>query len=266
MDVNLISALIVTTVAGASLMIGGLVALKIKKNIFQHILSFSGGIMLYVAFFVFMPSAYRGLLKGFSEYHSMLYANISFFVGLLATIPVDLILSYYNKRIKKKSAVSVFVNKDHEKELFLLIFLSITIHNFFEGIATFLSFYHNAYIAVFLILSIIAHNLPEGAVIASSIYQKTNNKKKAIWYCFFSGIAEPIGAIVAYFVIVSYFTPHTYALITAFLAGLLVNTSLNELLPGAYIKGDYKFSMNGIIAGMLFIFILTAVGYDYLNH
>ena len=163
-------------------------------------------------------------------------------------------------------SVSIFVEKDNHKELFLLIFLSITIHNFFEGVATFISFFGNPYIAVFLILSIIAHNLPEGAAIASSIFKKTNNKKKALLYCLFSGIAEPIGAVVAYFIIISYFSPPIYPLITAFLAGLLVNTALNELLPGANLHGHYKFSMNGIIVGMLFIFILTVFGYQYMNH
>ncbi|MEG1586597.1 MAG: ZIP family metal transporter [Bacteroidales bacterium] len=259
MDSKLLQAFLVALIAGLSLAIGGIFPLVLKykkKEILPFILSFTGGIMLYVAFVKFLPSSTYQLNLYYDASAAFRLSSIGFFVGLLITVPIDMVLAHVQKKIRKQKTVTSEIQQRRESELFFLIFLSITIHNFFEGIATFLTYFSEKIIAIPVILSIIAHNIPEGAVITMVIYKSSKSKKKAILFCLVTALAEPLGAIGAYLLLHETFTPAYLGIVKAFLAGLLVNTALDELIPGANQKGGHRLSIKGIIGGMLFIGIL----------
>lgn len=93
------------------------------------------------------------------------------------------------------------------------------------------------------------------------IFKKSKSRKRAILFCLITALAEPIGAIGTYFFLYETFTPLHLGIITAFLAGLLVNTALDELIPGADLKGSHTLSMKGMIGGMLFMGILLMVAH-----
>ena len=263
MNLTLIIAILITTIAGLSLVVGGYVSLRIKKDIFQHILSFAGGVMIYISVFSFIPSAMDRLREEYGVDKGFLLVNISFFAGLLATLPIDIIVTcLIKKKIRKRTKIP-FQKKDTNKNNLYFIFISITIHNFFEGVAAFITYFANPFLAIFIVLSIIFHNLPEGAAIATSIYKKSKSRRKALWFCLISALAEPIGAIVAYMIIAEYFIPQTFGIVKAFLAGLLINTALSELIPGANMKGNHRLSMRGIVLGMLCMGVLILL--DYLT-
>lgn len=259
MDTKLLQAFLVTFIAGISLAVGGIFPLVLKsrkKEILPFVLSFTGGIMLYVAFIKFLPASNLQLLEYYNATTAFQLSSISFFIGLLITVPADMVLAYFQKRFKKQQTISLATKKQHEYELFFLIFLSITIHNFFEGIATFLSYFNEKIIAIPVILSIIAHNIPEGAVISMVIFKKSKSKRKAILFCMITALAEPLGALGTYLFLQERLTPALLGVVKAFLAGLLVNTALDELIPGADMKGGHQLSIKGIIGGMLLIGIL----------
>lgn len=56
--------------------------------------------------------------------------------------------------------------------------LSIAIHNFPEGIATFTSALNSMEVAIPITFAIAIHNIPEGIAVSVPIYQATGNKKK----------------------------------------------------------------------------------------
>lgn len=259
MDTKLLQAFLVAGIAGLSLALGGFMALMfrhVKRDVLPLILSFTGGILLYVAFVKFLPAANLQLNEYYPNSYSFQLASVSFFVGLLITVPMDMVLVYYQNKVKRGKRLSRESLQFKEYQLYVLIFLSLTIHNFFEGIATFLSFFSEKVVAIPVILSIIAHNFPEGAVITMIIFKKTRNKQKAILFCLITALAEPLGALGTYLFLHESLIPRDLGIVKAFLAGLLVNTALDELLPGADFKGRHPLSMKGIIAGMLCIGVL----------
>ena len=76
------------------------------------------------------------------------------------------------------------------------------------------------------------------------------NCKKAFLYSFGSGLVEPLGAIVGYFLLATYLTPFVMGMLMAGVAGIMVFISLDQLLPAAHEYDDHRLSIYGVVCGM----------------
>jgi len=128
--------------------------------------------------------------------------------------------------------------------------LAIAIHNFPEGLATFIGALEDPTLGISIAIAIAIHNIPEGIAVAVPIYHASGSKKKAIGYTMLSGLAEPIGAIIGYVLLRSIFTETTFGLLFASVAGIMVYISLDELLPAAEKYGKHHLSISGLVLGM----------------
>ena len=112
--------------------------------------------------------------------------------------------------------------------------LAIGVHNFPEGLATFLATVDNISSGASLGLAIAIHNIPEGLCVAMPIYYATGNRWKAFGWSLVSGITEPIGGITGYAVLQSVFTPLVYGVVFSMVGGMMVFIVCHELLPAAH--------------------------------
>jgi ZIP family zinc transporter len=128
--------------------------------------------------------------------------------------------------------------------------LAIGIHNFPEGLATFVAGLQEPHLATAVAVAIAIHNIPEGIAVSLPIYYATGNKKKAFWLSFLSGISEPVGALIGYFIFFSFFNQTLFGVLFAAVAGIMVFISLDELLPSAREYGEHHLSIYGLILGM----------------
>lgn len=85
------------------------------------------------------------------------------------------------------------VNKAQLMRTALLTALAIGLHNFPEGLATFLATLADPALGVALAVAIAIHNVPEGVAVAMPIYYSTGSKWKGFMWASLSGISEPIG-------------------------------------------------------------------------
>ena len=95
-----------------------------------------------------------------------------------------------------------------------------------------------------------------GIAVAVPLYYGTGSRKKALFYSFLSGLAEPVGAAIAMFFLFHFLTPTVLAVLFASVAGIMVFISFDELLPMAERWGHHHISIMGIIAGMLLMAIV----------
>ena len=137
----------------------------------------------------------------------------------------------------------------------VLTALAIAIHNFPEGIATFLSALTYPALAVGVTVAIALHNIPEGISVYIPIYYATGNRKKAFMYSFLSGLSEPIGALVGYLILRPFLSETLYGILFAGVAGIMVFISLDELLPSAREYGETHLSIYGLVSGMVIMAI-----------
>ena len=133
--------------------------------------------------------------------------------------------------------------------------LALILHNFPEGIATFMSSYKDIELGLKLGLAIAFHNIPEGISIAVPIYYATKSKKNALSKTFLSGIAEPIGAILAFIFLSKYITDELISIILLLVGGIMITLAIEVILPKAKKYNLNKFLYLGLLIGIILILI-----------
>jgi ZIP family zinc transporter len=142
------------------------------------------------------------------------------------------------------------VDNDSLLRMGLFSALAIAIHNFPEGIATFMSAIQDPKLGISIAVAVAIHNIPEGIAVSIPVYYATGNRKKAFMYSFLSGLSEPLGAIVGFILLRRFISPSLFGIIFASVAGIMVYISLDELMPTAEKYGHHHISIYGLIAGM----------------
>lgn len=245
-------ALSLTIIAGLSTSIGGLLALNKKtrnNTFFSFALGLSAGVMIYVSFVEIFPKGKDALISQLGLEKGYLLATLAFFVGILVIGLIDfLVPSKINPHEVKDPSVS---NEKALMRMGLFSALAIAIHNFPEGLATFMAAFENPALGIGIGIAVAIHNIPEGISVALPIYQATQSKKKAFGYAFLSGLSEPIGALLGYFILRPYLSDTLLGLVFAFVAGIMVYISLDELLPTAEKYGKHHVVIFGVIMGMI---------------
>jgi ZIP family zinc transporter len=129
--------------------------------------------------------------------------------------------------------------------------LAIGIHNFPEGIATFIAGLTDPTLAIPIAVAIAIHNIPEGIAVSVPISYGTGSKKKGFFLSFLSGLAEPIGALLAWWFLMPFLDDNLFGFTFAAVAGIMVFISIDELLPTAREYGLHHHSVYGFLAGMV---------------
>ncbi|MBN1247193.1 MAG: zinc transporter ZupT [Anaerolineae bacterium] len=136
--------------------------------------------------------------------------------------------------------------------------LAIGIHNFPEGLATFLAALQDPAVGGAIAVAIALHNIPEGISVSVPIFYATGSRRKAFIYSVLSGLSEPIGAVIAYIALRlivggagGVMPPQVMGILFAGVAGVMVYISLDELLPTSRAYGKGHESLFGLVAGML---------------
>lgn len=255
---TIIFAFILTTIAGLSTGIGSLIALLAKRtntNFLSLSLGFSAGIMIFVSFMEMMPEALDNLTGIYGEKQGTLYLILAFFGGIAVINMIDFLIPESINPHEIQGVEDMNDKTQHMKRTGIVVALSVAIHNFPEGIATFTSALTSLDIAIPITAAIALHNIPEGIAVAVPIYHATGNKKKAFWYSFLSGLSEPAGALIAYLFLMNHWTPAINGVVLAAVSGIMVFISLDELLPSAERYGKHHLSIIGVVSGMFIMAI-----------
>jgi len=246
-----------TLFAGLSTGIGSIMAFMSKKfnpKFLAGALGFSAGVMIYVSFVEIFFKAKISLMESYGDKIGYIYTVLAFFGGIAIIAIIDkLVPSYENPH--ELTHVKTELEKDELKNkklmrMGLFSALAIGIHNFPEGLATFMGALQDPTMGVSIAIAVAIHNIPEGIAVSVPIYYATKNRKKAFVHSFLSGLSEPVGAIIGYFLLINIFSDALFGVIFAGVAGIMVYISLDELLPTAEEFGEHHIGIYGLIAGM----------------
>jgi ZIP family zinc transporter len=254
---NILFALGLTLFAGLSTGVGSALAFfskEFKPKFLSGALGFSAGVMIYVSFVEIFVKAKDSLTAPYGERAGYWITVAAFFGGIAVIGLIDrLVPSFENPHEMKNVAAgqAAFSNDQKLMRMGLFSALAIGIHNFPEGLATFIGALEDPALGVSIAVAVAIHNIPEGIAVSVPIYYATKSRRKAFGYSFASGLAEPIGALVGYFIFISFFSEAIFGIIFAGVAGIMVYISLDELLPTAEEYGEHHVAIYGLIAGMV---------------
>lgn len=244
---NALIPLLVSTVAGLSTLIGALlIFFKIDESKYNKFitfcLAFSIAIMIGISVFDLIPESFFQYFSVYGMSKSIILLVVAFLISYIFIT----ILSMLIKRETKKTDLY---------RLGILNMIVLIFHNLPEGIATFLSSYQDLSLGIKLAIAIMLHNIPEGISIAVPIYYSTGNKKLAFRNAFISGMAEPLGAILAFIFLKKYISEMMISIILIIVAGLMITLSIQELLPESLKYKENKALYLGLVSGVVLVLL-----------
>jgi ZIP family zinc transporter len=224
-------------------------------------LGFSAGVMIYVSFVEILSKARTELTAALGSGPGTWAAVGAFFGGIALIALIDWFVPKYENPHElhsieemEQGMANLPQDKSHDfgklHRMGLFTALAIGIHNFPEGLATFTAALTDPHLGVAIATAISIHNIPEGIAVSVPIYFATGSRRKAFKFSFLSGVAEPIGALVGYLILLPFFTPTLFGILFAGVAGIMVFISFDELLPAAQEFGEHHLSIIGLIVGM----------------
>ena len=255
---NLLFAFGLTLFAGLSTGIGSAIAFISKRYNPQFLagsLGFSAGVMIYVSLVEIFAKAKDSLELIYGAKEGYIITVVSFFAGIALIALIDKLVPspdnpHEYKDLNNSDPEPTFGSKKKLLRMGLFSALAITIHNFPEGLATFIGALEAPAMGISIAVAIAIHNIPEGIAVSVPIYYATGSRKKAFLFSFLSGLSEPIGAVLGYFILYNFFSPAIFGCLFAGVAGIMIYISLDELLPTAEKFGKHHVIIYGLIAGM----------------
>ncbi len=250
-----------TLFAGLATGIGSILAFFTKRTNTSFLsisLGFSAGVMIYVSLVEILSKARISLVGELGLVQGNWVTVASFFSGIVFIAIIDkLVPSSENpheiKKIEEIDDEKYNVASIREKKLLKMGLFSaivIAIHNLPEGLATFLTAMQDPNLGIPIAFAIAIHNIPEGIAVSVPIFYATGNRGRAFILSFLSGLAEPVGALIGYWLLLPFITPVVFGFLFGAVAGIMVFISLDELLPTAEEYGEHHNAIYGLVAGM----------------
>lgn len=259
---HILLAFLLTLFAGLSTGIGSAIAFIAKRTntkLLSLALGFSAGVMIYISFVEIFPDARESFIASYGTFNGTLYTLTAFFGGMLLIGLIDKFIPSAENPHEMRSVESM----DNENKasnfrrlyrLGLMTSLAVGIHNFPEGIATFMSAIKDPTLGIAIAVAVAIHNIPEGIAVSVPVFYATGNRKKAFMLSFLSGLSEPVGALLAYLVLMPFLHAGNFDLVFAAtlagVSGIMVYISLDELLPSAEEFGEHHLAIYGLTGGM----------------
>ncbi len=259
---NLWAAFGLTLFAGLCTGIGSALAFLTKrtnKKFLSLALGFSAGVMIYVSMIEIFRKAQDSLILGLGEKMGSWITVISFFGGMLFIAAIDKLIPSHENPHEMHSVEEIADSEKamlptNEKKLLRMgtfTALAVAIHNFPEGFATLIASLQDPALGVSIAIAVAIHNIPEGIAVSIPLYYATGSHKKAFYYSFLSGLAEPAGAIIGYLILAPFMTDTLFGIVFAGVGGIMVFISLDQLLPTAREYGEHHVSIYGLVLGMM---------------
>ncbi len=272
---TLLNVFLLSLVAGMGTGLGGLIAVVRSpgRRTFGFLMGITAGVMISLAFLELVSKAW--------ELAGVWTATIGFAAGAFCMFFLDFLaphVRFGEAEIRTKESFDLpqpalrphpgrrrYGRMRHENHITdrrllqtgILLAVGITLHNIPEGIAVGAGYIHAPEFGFFITTAILLHNIPEGIATALPLYKSGVCRWTAFRVAFLSGLAEPVGALIAALFLSAFtnFVPATLA----FAGGVMMFITLDELIPTAREHGHQHATALGFISGSIFIFLLTGL-------
>lgn len=229
---------------------------KLKRSTMEILLGFAAGIMIAASFWSLLAPAIEISEK--TGNIAWLPPAIGFITGALFLWLMDKITPHLHLGYDKSKAEGP---KTGLKKTSLIV-LAITLHNIPEGLAVGVAIGSAHLISspeaiigsMILAIGIGIQDFPEGFAVSATLKSSGASMRKSFMMGQYSGLVEPVGAVIGALLVTAVSNILAYAL--AFAAGAMVFITVEELIPEAQLSQNSHFSTFGFITGFVIMMIL----------
>lgn len=282
------------TAIGASAVFFPRLAVLANHRVLAASLGFAAGVMTYVSLVDIYGKAIEGFEDaGHAGNKAFSYATFCFFAGSLTMMMVKFLVEkflghydpmsdYLNATKPSETATrdreeatdstlkqsdsdveatddsaDLDILRENSKPLFQMgvaTALAVGIHNFPDGLVTFIAYMDEPSVGIALAIGIAVHNIPEGLCVSMPIYYATGHRWKAFLWGILSGMSEPIGALIGWLVLKQAVSGNTFGILFGLVSGMMTFIAIDELLPMAHkYDPDNKVVTYSFLVGMMSI-------------
>lgn len=255
----------VTLLAGLATVLGGILVVFFKQPSYRFLsfgLAFSAGAMIYVSLTEILNKSIHSFSLAFDDKTGYAFGTLSLLLGVILVLILDRCIPNPHETIENQSVQGI--NQQQLLRTGLLTLFAITAHNLPEGLATFFATLESPALGAPLAVAIGIHNIPEGIAIALPVYMATQKKSAALIASLVSGLAEPLGAMLGYFLLAPYLSFSVYGTVFGIIGGVMVYLALDELLPTAKKYAQGHETVYGLVTGMACL-ALSLVMFKYVS-
>ena len=219
-------------------------------------LSFSGGVMISIAFVELIPEAI--------ELADTWIMVIGLFVGAALVFVLHSIMDNLSRFDSKSKLHDTFAEFFHSGDMItkkssmlrsgMIMLFAIALHNIPEGLAMGAAGYHDAALGATLAIMIGLHNIPEGMAISAPLISGGLSKIKTLILLTLTGATTVFGAIAGVFV--GAVSGGALAFSFSVAGGAMLYVVFGEILPQSIVTNKDRvptvFALVGIVFGLIF--------------
>ena len=237
--------MLICTFAGLSTAVGALPVVlghKITTRKLALAQGFAAGVMLAVSVLDLLPESYGSYFVYMNSFYAFRAVASLFICGWVTGVAISGITT--TEHYTENTTVSV-------RRMAFITTLVMVIHNLPEGMLTLFSSAHNIDTGIKMAVAVALHNMPEGLAIAAPVLYVTHSRGRAFMQALMAGMSEPLGALLAFFVLRPFITVHFLTGLMPVVAGIMCQAAICELIPQSLYISKIQHSLCGIITGII---------------
>ena len=229
----------------------------VNQKLMDGMLGFAGGVMIAASFWSLLAPSIEMAETG--PFPSWFPAAAGFLLGGFFLWLADKVIPHLHPTSPMKDAEGI--SPENKRRSTLLVF-AITLHNIPEGLAIGVAFgavaagFPSATLpaAIALAIGIGIQNLPEGTAVSMPLRRDGMSRRKSFMYGQFSGMVEPISAVIGVLAVTLMAPLLPFAL--SFAAGAMIFVVVEEVIPGSQEKGNKDLATVCLMIGFTVMMIL----------
>ena len=247
-------AILISLAAGLTMIIGAFMVFAAKRSnekMLTAALGFAAGVMICVVFTDLLPEAE----EHFGEVGKGALPHVLTMAFMLLGVALSAVLD----RVAPEHDHHHGENCHHEgcdnhyADLFhigIVSALALGLHNIPQGMAIYVTALGSRALGMSVAAAVAFHNIPAGIIIAMPVYYATGSKKKAIFYTLLPALAEPLGAVIGYFLMSDSAGGMQLGSVFGLVAGIMLYLTFEELIPKSREYGHSRLALWSILFGI----------------
>lgn len=237
--------IIFACLAFLSTLIGGIIALKLHKQI-HLLLGFTAGVILSVVSFDIFPEIVKLSNELNIEVRS---AMVAFVIGFLLFHIIEKYILIHHTHENE-------YGEHHHPAIGIGSAIALIGHSFLDGIGIGLAFQISSTTGIAISLAVLAHDFSDGINTISLMLSHKNSNRKAFFFLLLDAIAPVLGAVSTMFFVLA---PKYSLIYLGIFAGFLLYIGASDILPEAHSKHSKLTTVAMTIFGALLMYCIISL-------